>query len=261
MGENVVFTTQEEPLDLTVRMWSGGGTNEYGEPVLLMLPSDDCREGRNRKKNNCVASVASSSHAGGLPRYHDGDKLCPPLNLTCTTCNHGPMYLLLQLHAPLDDVDRSLYVFGCNNASCHLSSSINCIGEDGDTNTSTFSSCMGNGSLRCFRSQQRWPTIDNLVSSPTSTSKDEKKNDVVEDTDYWGADVKGGWGNEDGDNYDWGCGDNMADLSMDDLESMMNDCEMRTPHSKKLSKPPLQPATKSESLPEKSSIDAIDDLR
>jgi hypothetical protein len=119
---------------------------------------------------------------------------------------------------------------------------------------------MGNGSLRCFRSQQRWPTIDNLVPSPTSISKDEKKNDVVEDTDYWGADVDGGWGNEDGDNYDWGCGDNMADLSMDDLESMMNDCEMRTPHSKKSSKPPLQPATKSESLPEKSSIDAIDEI-
>jgi hypothetical protein len=55
----------------------GGGTNEYGEPVLLLLPSDDCREGRNRKKNNSVASVASSSHAGGLPRYHDGDKLAP----------------------------------------------------------------------------------------------------------------------------------------------------------------------------------------
>ena len=172
----------------------GGGTNEYGEPVLLLLPSDDCREGRNRKKNNSVASVASSSHAGGLPRYHDGDKLCSPLNLTCTTCNHGPMYLLLQLHAPLDDVDRTLYVFGCNNASCHSSSSINCLGEDDDTNTSTFRSCMGNGSLRCFRSQQRWPTIDNLVSSPTSISKVEKKNDVVEDTDYWGADVNGGWG-------------------------------------------------------------------
>jgi hypothetical protein len=119
---------------------------------------------------------------------------------------------------------------------------------------------MGNGSLRCFRSQQRWPTIDNLVPSPTSISKDEKKNDVVEDTDYWGADVDGGWGNEDGDNDDWGCGDNTADLSMDDLESMMNNCEMRTPHSSKSSKPPLQLATKSESLPEKSAaIDVIDE--
>jgi hypothetical protein len=84
-----------------------------------------------------------------------------------------------------------------------------------------------------------------------STSKNDKKNDVVEENDYWGAVVDGGWGNEEGGNDDWGCGDNTTNLSMDDLESMMNDCEMRTPHSNKSSKPPLQPATKVESLPEK----------
>ena len=130
-------------------MWSGGVTNEYGEPVLLLLPSDDCRgvsdiiiKRRSRKINNSVASGASSSHAGGLPQYHDGDKLCPPLNLTCTTCNHGPMHLLLQLHAPLDDVDRTLYVFGCNNASCHSSASISRGEDDDDTNTSPFHSCL-----------------------------------------------------------------------------------------------------------------------
>ena len=251
--------------NVLLAMWSGGVTNEYGEPVLLLLPSDDCRGvsdiiiKRRRHKikiNNSVASGASSSHAGGLPRYHDGDKLCPPFFLTCTTCNHGPMHLLLQLHAPLDDVDRTLYVFGCNNASCHSSASIS-RGEDDDTNTSPFRSCIGNGSLRCFRSQRRWPTTENLVPSPTSTSKNEKKNNVVEKNDYWDADVDGGWGNEEGGNDDWGCGDNTTDLSMDDLESMMNDCEMRTPHSNKSSKPPLQPATKVESLPEKpAAIDA-----
>lgn len=235
-------------------MRSGDDTNEYVEPVLLFLPSDDCRgvsdiisKRRSRKINNSVASGASSSHAGGLPQYHDGDKLCPPLNLTCTTCNHGPMHLLLQLHASLDDVDRTLYVFGCNNSLCHSSSSIDSRGEDDDTNTSTFRSCMGNGSLRCFRSQRPWP--------PTATARHKKKND-----DYWGTDVDGGWGKEDSDNDDWGCGDNTTDLSMDDLESMMNDCEVRNSHSNRSSKPSLQPLTKSESLPEKSvAVDVIDE--
>lgn len=240
-----------------------GDTNQYyyGEPVLLFLPSDDCRgvsdniiKRRSLKINNSFASGASSSHAGGLPQYHDGDKLCPPLYLTCTTCNHGPMHLLLQLHAPLDDVDRTLYMFGCNNASCHSSSSINSRGEDDNTNTSTFRSCMGIGSLRCFRSQRPW------VPSPTATAKDEKKNYAVEDNDYWGADVDGGWGKEDSDNDDWCYGDNTTDLSMDDLESMMNDCEMRNPHSNRSSKPSPQLLTKSESLPEKSAaVDVIDE--
>ena len=29
------------------------------------------------------------------------------------------MPLLLQLHAPVDEYDRMMYVFGCNNAPCH----------------------------------------------------------------------------------------------------------------------------------------------
>lgn len=122
------------------------------------------------------------------------------------------MHLLLQLHAPLDNVDRTLYVFGCNNASCHSSMGMNGVGGGGDEAMSknTFRSWICNG--RCFRSQQRW-TNKSLAPSLLPTSVDETKNNL-EAEDNRGAEnlgSDGGWGDNDGDN-DWGGGDNVHDI-------------------------------------------------
>lgn len=96
-------------------MWSNGGdTNEHGEPILLLQPIT-----KNKHKKKCNLSP-SSSHIGGLPCFYSSD-ISPKSTDTiiCTLCNE-PMYLLLQLNAPLDDLERTLYVFGCNRPSCHV---------------------------------------------------------------------------------------------------------------------------------------------
>ncbi|KAL7538152.1 hypothetical protein ACHAXR_008327 [Thalassiosira sp. AJA248-18] len=167
------------------------------------------------------------------------------------------MYLLLQLHAPLDEFNRTLYVFGCNDASCYAREN----GEMGDNNMSIsrFYSCiLGNaaegGALRCVRSQQRWKNSSKTNSEmAASDSNNDSGNELPAkqlDNNDWGIDDgSDGWG-EDGDD-DWGeagankTNESTNNISMDDLETMLNNCEVRAASKKSETLPP----TKSQSIP------------
>lgn len=210
-------------------MWSNGkDTNEHGESVLLLHPVNGKRRGKR-------ASSASSSHIGGLPVYHDDDEhqyICglKSSNPLCTRCK-SQMYLLIQLHAPLDDLDRTLYVFGCNNPSCHLiadSTPRNGVNETVKTGfCANFGGTKG-GAVRCFRSQKQHannyltPAEEKHPEANVETPKSLAEND-------WGMDDNsGGWGDTDGGDG-WGDSGGTADntISMNDLEVMLTNCEMQ----------------------------------
>lgn len=270
-------------------MWSGDrDANEDGEPILLLLPA-----------STAAMNDPSSSHAGGLPRYHDDDPRGPPSfppsssvvgrknddafassggtsgNPACTTCG-GRMHLLLQLHAPLDDYDRTMYVFGCNNAPCHTpSTGRSDDDDDGDEQGgNAFRSWIGGGPVRCLRSQRKWTAARSESTSrrggdggPPVDAGPPTKDDRVDD-DRWGAGDAGGggddggWGDGDDDggggDDDWGGGGGTADVSMDDLEAMMNDCKMRPPAPSSGSKPPPPPPPSAKSLPSQGKHDGVD---
>ena len=212
-------------------MWSGGrDTNESGEPVLLLQPVDKyLGNGGNGGDGGKRNPSPSSSHIGGLPRFHDDDPWLSAADydqLSCARCD-GPLHLLLQLHAPLDAVDRTLYVFGCNRVSCHAgSASGDAEGDDADLDR--FRACLGRavgGELRCVRSQRPWEGARSTedVASPRDAPGDTSK------SNKWGLDDGSDW-EDDGDN-DWGTGDGTSaedgpDVSMDDLETMLTRCEM-----------------------------------
>ncbi|KAL7552726.1 hypothetical protein ACHAWF_015962 [Thalassiosira exigua] len=227
-------------------MWSGDrDTNELGEAVLLLQPVDNNHEGnkRGRKNKSKGSTKPSSSYIGGIPRYHERDVLLTDSaggnhsrsNPKCTRCGK-PMYLLIQLHAPLDAVDRTLYVFGCNDASCHTRKS-DTVGDS--SSNSRFRSCIGSGAqggaLRCIRSQQKWKDDNSKVEANKPGPIDSLKpkvtlNDNLENNDWGMDDGSDDWG--DGDD-DWGCSEASgakadADVSMDDLETMLTNCEMRS---------------------------------
>ncbi|KAL3812077.1 hypothetical protein ACHAXA_002774 [Cyclostephanos tholiformis] len=283
-------------------MWSSGkDADDDGEPVLLFMPAvagaNDSRP-RNRKKNRGWASFSpsstsdpSSSHAGGLPCYHEGDArpsfpsslsvVVPPsstprttttTNPQCTTCGDC-MHLLLQLHSPVDDYDRTLYVFGCNNRTCHHppSTTSDNGGEYGDEDetaegggASAFRSWIGSGPVRCLRSQRRWTAAtkcDGDVDDPPPPGN----RPTTRDDDYWGADDAGidggGWGDGVDDvEDDWGVSTNGADVSVDDLEAMMNECEMMRPATNvKTGRNPSSSSSSSPSQTLREKHDADDD--
>lgn len=235
-------------------MWSSSkDTNEHGESILLLLPIDKNQGNNNKRRNkNKRSTNPSSSHIGGLPFYHENDDTLPSIirndtsitNPKCASCDN-PMYLLLQLHAPLDDFNRTLYVFGCNNAVCHSRKSE----EGGDNvNVNRFrASYIGNktgGALCCIRSQQQWNTSSKkpLMSSTTDDSENPKESPGTThlESNDWGIEDDGseGWGG-DNDGDSWGnCeADNTkngdTNISMDDLESMLTNCEMHSASTKK----------------------------
>ena len=222
-------------------MWSNGrDTSEDGESILLLLPT----VGKNKRSAKNTNSSSSSSHIGGQPTYHNDDT--PNNNIKCTNCNEL-MYLLLQLHAPIDEFDRTLYVFGCNNSSCYSSSIREGKAElDGDASSTIdgFKPCIGVGPLCCFRSQKSWTktpantTATSVTQAPSSRSATAtaKKNDwgMDDDDDDDGSD---GWGDNDGNDDDWGVPDGNTDstdkdISMNDLENMLTKCEMQYTTSK-----------------------------
>lgn len=220
-------------------MWSNGkDTNELGESVLLLQPVNGKRRG---KRTSC----ASFSHVGGLPAYHDDehqsiiDNALKYSNPKCTRCC-TQMYLLLQLHAPLDDLDRTLYVFGCNNPSCHIleestSSSMNGVGDE--TVKTRFCANFGGtlgGAVRCFRSQKQQLSNNPITADEkTSEAKLVETPQTLADNDWGMDDDSGGWGDTD-DGDDWGevvggtekASDNT--ISMNDLETMLTNCEMQS---------------------------------
>jgi len=242
-------------------MWSNvQDTNSDGESILLLQPIDN-RSNKHKSKQ----SSPSSSYIGGVPRYHENDTLVPAsigigsttTNPQCSKCNKS-MYLLLQLHAPVDDYDRSLYVFGCNNSACHSYKN-----ESDETNTiKRFHPCIGiDGPLRCFRSQTSWATPASTDTTDTSSkavsSSKVKKVDLVDND--WGIgdddNANGGWG-DNGDD-DWGGGNSDKDVSMNDLEDMLTKCEMQST-SKKIEREQQQQAAKASQPSSKDSSKSTD---
>lgn len=79
--------------------------------------------------NSPIIVDAYKSRVGGKPGWIRDQDLqliqskyqqapaVPTSNLTCKHCS-SPLYLLCQAFAPIEKLDRILYMFGCNNAAC-----------------------------------------------------------------------------------------------------------------------------------------------
>ncbi len=214
-------------------MWSNcQDTSEHGEPILLFQPAGGSRE-RTRSR---LRAKSSSSHIGGLPCYHEQDTRLPSIigenggftNPRCTICEQQ-MYLIVQMHAPLDDLDRTLYVFGCNTFSCHSRGDNDKgeMGNDESESSNRFQSCK---SVRCIRSQQCWTGLTALTGEAMTRDSEEPCN-ILRDNDWGVGDDNASWG-DDGDN-EWGGGKNNTSsgdyISIDDLELLLNSCEMKSP--------------------------------
>jgi len=182
-------------------MWQDGqDTSEDGTPVRLYQPI--LYSGR------AGAEDPTFSHVGGVPSYFESDDVVNTETPQCASCQQE-MYLLLQLYNP--DMERTLYVFGCNGGSCVAS-----IYEG----SSQFS-VGGGGRFVCRHSQ------------PCETS--ESSGDEVEEVDAsinpsvtespWGSDEKGDTEN------DWDVTDGDDD-NIDDVEAMVAAMEMEAPKKK-----------------------------
>lgn len=198
-------------------MWST--ERPESDPILLLEPASSKP---SKSKADPVAS-----YIGGTPSFFPNDDIVSPRPL-CAICNEE-MYLIIQMYAPLDDMDRSLLVFGCNTASCvtqaFQGSNSNVTGEN-------FRFCLGgNGVFKCIRSQR---------NQEQEQQKDQKA--VVQEQKMlstWDADDGGwgdadddddaGWGGDAGGDTDWGISEQQdgieinaeASSSMDELEAML----------------------------------------
>jgi len=156
-------------------MWrTGKDVNEESQETILLL------EPKAKATINSAGDVSGgdprASFVGGHPSYYynsngngndDNSTLTTP---KCQLCQRQ-MYLLLQMHAPLDELDRTMYIFACNKASCiqkaFSSSSSLQGGIKGDVNGNDNSNCSsssisnnrfnlgGAGVVRCIRSQSQ----------------------------------------------------------------------------------------------------------
>ena len=186
-------------------MWSNAkDINDLGEHILLLQPIT----GKKNKKT--TPSSPSSSHIGGFPCFYPNDATLPQHKrfTVCSSCGER-MHLLLQINAPLDDLDRSLYVFGCNRPACHIGG-----GDD------KFKVNYDNAPIRCYRSQQSKEV--RVMKSPVKAVEPISKK--LEEND---------WGNDIEDDDDWGVSynnsrDKISEVSMDDLEAMISKCEMQS---------------------------------
>ena len=224
-------------------MWSSGrDKNEDGESILLLQPKD--RKSKHNAKN------PSSSHIGGLPVYHEHDPMGNAETPKCSTCQRE-MILLIQLNAPLDELDRTLYVFGCNRPSCHASSN-NGSNAGSDTEDGAgvcrFHACFGGvsggGAIRCFRSQQQWKSSENNTKKESANGEEIKNTtkNTLDDNDWGEDDGSDGWGDNGDDDDDWGASGDSKDkntnkkddshISMDELEAMISKCEMQSESNK-----------------------------
>ncbi|KAL7481340.1 hypothetical protein ACHAW6_007021 [Cyclotella cf. meneghiniana] len=239
-------------------MWcDGGDTNDSGERVLLLQPIN----GKQLHKSTIHSPL--SSHIGGFPCFYEDDPLISgkSFNSVCTTCDQ-PMPLLLQLNAPLDDLDRTLYVFGCNRPSCHLSSGM-------ETNDCKFRLDFNQSPIRCFRSQRSQTSrARDSVKAAASTSDVAPKHKNLEIND-WGD--NGDWtasGSED-EIDDWDFGERATgkakDVSMHDLEAMISKCEMQTTmvsrNEKSYTQNKLQSNSKNSSVTNKRELESAPSFR
>jgi len=128
---------------------SAGGqehANGKGESVLLLEPQWTHTPSNSKKKDPCASFI------GGAPCFFPNDTNVQG-QPKCGVCRQE-MYLILQMYAPVGSLERTVYIFGCNKASC-LSSAFSvepnqkCDSSMGDNRF-----CLGgHGVIRCIRSQ------------------------------------------------------------------------------------------------------------
>ncbi len=81
--------------------------------VLLGVPSHNAK----------ASSDPYVTKIGGNPVWHDPDVAPNPSFIVCKSCNSCKnIVLVAQIYAPVDNLDRSLYVFACNTRKCSLNS-------------------------------------------------------------------------------------------------------------------------------------------
>ena len=218
-------------------MWSGDQSNAEGG-ILLLEP---------KHKHPCghIMEDPKASCLGGRPTYYPNDLFHNNNNNinksskdqssniltsrpTCDVCGET-MYLILQLYAPLEEneLDRSLYVFGCNSASCVNQT----FGEEeNDKNDPLIGKRYSNGGggvIKCLRSQSQRKTDNVVLEKRVEPSKSN-----IETTSGigGGGGGGGGWGDDHDHSMDSSSSssdDDSVGISMDDLEAMLSIVEAK----------------------------------
>ena len=246
---------------LTINMsWQGGKeTGENGEAVLLFAPISTT----GSTPSNETGHGPSSSSIGGLPAYFatDEDRVMQCITDECSggskddtssqskapQCHRCrlPMLLVAQVNAPVEcqNLDRSLYVFGCNRAKCWREATQGAANENGQRSAVANRFLVGgSGVVRCLRSQEHSMasiTSDGNVDADTTNAAaigSDNLKTQPDDISGWGVDgedgdnaSENGWGAD-----DWGESSNPCneDGTMDDLEAMLTACEMKEENTK-----------------------------
>ena len=239
--------------------WQGRKeTGENGEAVLLFAPTRTSSTNENEHEHG-----PSSSSIGGLPAYFatDEERIMQCINDEysggskddaspqskaphCQRCRL-PMLLVAQVNAPVEcqELDRSLYVFGCNRAKCWREATHDAANENGKRIAVANRFLVGgSGVVRCLRSQERSMAsttrdgnADTNTTNAAATSSDNRKTQP-DDVSGWGVDGDVG---DDASENDWGADDwgessnpSNEDATMDDLEAMLTACEMKEQSAK-----------------------------
>ena len=159
------------------------GSNDT-EPVLLMSPKGIDADGQKASPKDCSI--------GGIPSYFTLENYRNP---TCGICDRS-MYLLAQVYAPLDGLERTLYVFGCNQGEC----------------SNKF------GSFKCIRDQ--YEVNEELLEEKMEALKEEPvKVSLCFDDNSWGDEDS--WGDNDFDD------DNEGNDTTDDFEAILRANEQK----------------------------------
>lgn len=167
--------------------------------VLLLEPI-------STKPNTKEKVDPKASYLGGSPSFYPDDTNISCAIPTCSKCNQV-MNQIIQIYAPLEGLERTLYIFGCNNAAC-LSDTlevegINCSCATGNDAENYRFHVGGAGVFKCLRSQTIKLEEDTEASfgQEGTDSIDKNKNLSSEEENECGG---GGWGAADDEDRGWG---------------------------------------------------------
>ena len=146
-------------------MWSGGKEeNQHGEAVLLFQPviksKSKAKAKAKSKSSNSTnkINVSNESYLGGCPSYFSDDEMImisnPTTNLKCENCQN-PLSHIAQINAPMDNLERTLYVFGCNSSGNLCCRQLQKTNDDNDNQNDYVRFWNGKGVFRCIRSQYK----------------------------------------------------------------------------------------------------------
>lgn len=249
-------------------MWCDGKEeNEDGEAVLLFQTVEQPNTKKSRSSSQSLKRTKNNdpslSVLGGTSSFYPDDDSFVIKNHYddnhCARCRE-PLYQIMQLNAPIQSLGRTLYVLGCNNASCyheHMFSSKSNNNKSNSNDEKEEKFCFGGaGVIRCIRSQQ--PTSNN--GNHPEVSKEvvkkeiaqENSKDQFESSIWWQGDnsenksdgknadlIQTDWGMDDVDDGGWGMkettastyvdmdntSNNEANSSLEDLEAMLSAME------------------------------------